>query len=298
MKKGVFQRVKLPGHVVFAVELVLGEHPQEDVLGQDVLQQHLPDIGLGYRGADGLAAMLEEAGGALLVGRIGSLGFGHRLPQVIQHRRQIGLELLLCLPELSDLRQLVVQEPLQEPVQPVGVGHIDPHRLCAVLEEDGIDGILEDDVVAGIALVELGLYFRVEVVVGVLGLPVATGHAKRVAHRAVGAVASGRRQLGHQHQLFPVGGAVGGQAVLKSRPDVQLVIRTADLLEFGQVGVVTVYVRVSGVRVSGHFFLSAASGVRRGHSPTLYRQYIVPRGRGFVSRDGCLHQESAGNHHF
>ena len=63
-----------------------------------------------------------------------------------------------------------------------------PHSYCAVLEEDGVDGVLKDDVVPRIALVELGLYFSIKVVVGVLGLPVATGHAQSVGDGAVGLV--------------------------------------------------------------------------------------------------------------
>ena len=55
-EKGLLQGVEPAGDVVFSVELVLGEHPQEDVLGQDVVQQHLPDVPGGYGGADGLLA--------------------------------------------------------------------------------------------------------------------------------------------------------------------------------------------------------------------------------------------------
>ena len=55
-EKGLLQGVQPTGDVVFPVELVLGEHPQEDVLGQDVLQQHLPNVAGGHGGADGLLA--------------------------------------------------------------------------------------------------------------------------------------------------------------------------------------------------------------------------------------------------
>ena len=44
-EEGVLQPVEPPRDVVLAVELVLGEHAQEDVLGQDVLEQHLPHVG-------------------------------------------------------------------------------------------------------------------------------------------------------------------------------------------------------------------------------------------------------------
>ena len=45
----------------------------------------------------------------------------------------------------------------------------------AVLEEDGLAGVLEDDVAERVALGDLLLDLGVEVVVGVLGLPVAAG---------------------------------------------------------------------------------------------------------------------------
>ncbi len=46
------QRGKLPGDVVLAMVLDLSEDPLKDVLGQEMLQQHLPHVGLGDRGAD------------------------------------------------------------------------------------------------------------------------------------------------------------------------------------------------------------------------------------------------------
>ena len=55
-EEGTLQGVQLAGDVVLPVELVLGEDPQEDVLGQDVLQQHLAHVAVGHLGADGLAA--------------------------------------------------------------------------------------------------------------------------------------------------------------------------------------------------------------------------------------------------
>ena len=55
-EEGPLQVVQLAGHVVFLVKLVLGEHSQEDVLGEDVLEQHLPHVGLGHVRADAPAA--------------------------------------------------------------------------------------------------------------------------------------------------------------------------------------------------------------------------------------------------
>ena len=43
-EEGALQGVQLAGDVVLPVELVLGEDAQEDVLGQDVLEQHLAHV--------------------------------------------------------------------------------------------------------------------------------------------------------------------------------------------------------------------------------------------------------------
>ena len=80
---------------------------------------------------------LEEAGDALAVGGVVGLGVGHGFAQVVQHGGQVGLELLPRLPELLDFGQFVVEKAADEPVQVGGAGHIHPHRLFAVLEEDG-----------------------------------------------------------------------------------------------------------------------------------------------------------------
>ena len=165
-----------------------------------------------------------------LVGSVVLFGLFQGGPQVFQHRRQVGLELLPRLPELLDFREFVVQKAADEAVQLAGPPHVHPHRLVPVLEQDGGLGIFEKDVVPGIAVVKLLLDFGVQVVVGVLGLPESPGHPQGVLHRAVGHHAAGR-QLRHQAQLLPVLPAVGVQAVLKGRPDAQLVIRPAEVLQ-------------------------------------------------------------------
>ena len=187
-EEGVLQGVQLAGDVVLAVELVLGEDAEEDVAGEDVLQQHLADVGVGDVGADGLAAEGEEEGGGVLVVGVVGLGVGDGLAEAFEDGGEVGLELLAGLAELLDLGQFVVEEAADEAVEITGAGHVGAHGLGAVLEEDGGLGVLEEDVVAGVAAVELGLDFGVEVVVGVLGLPVAAGHAEGVLDGAVGPI--------------------------------------------------------------------------------------------------------------
>ena len=65
-----------------AMELVLCEDPQEDVLGEDVLQQHLADVGGGHGGAYALLAQLQEGRCGLLILRVVYLGLLYGLPQV------------------------------------------------------------------------------------------------------------------------------------------------------------------------------------------------------------------------
>ena len=45
-KEGPLQGLQVPGDVVLPVELVFINHPQKNILGQDVLQQHFPHVGL------------------------------------------------------------------------------------------------------------------------------------------------------------------------------------------------------------------------------------------------------------
>ena len=175
-KEGLLQGVQVPGDVVFPVELVLGKHPQENVLGQDVLEQHFPHVGAGHLRADGLPAQVEESGGGGLVVGVARFGDGHGLPQIVQHGGQVGLELPLRPAELFDVGQFVVEEAAYQPVQFPGAGHIHPQGHVPVLNQDGGFRVLKDYVVLRVAPVELVLNFGVQVVVAVFGLPVAPGH--------------------------------------------------------------------------------------------------------------------------
>jgi len=57
--------------------------------------------------------------------------------------------------------------------------------IAALLEEDGAVGLLEEDIVAGVAGGEFGFDFAVEVVGGIFGFPVAVGEAETVEESAV-----------------------------------------------------------------------------------------------------------------
>ena len=130
----LFKRVKPPRDVVLLVELVFPEHPQENVAREDVLYQHLADVRRRDVGPDGLSAQLQKIGGIRLVG--GVLGFGvvYRLAQVGEDARQIGGELRLCALEFLYLRQFVIEESADEPMQVGGARHVGAHRPLAVLD--------------------------------------------------------------------------------------------------------------------------------------------------------------------
>ena len=144
-----------------------------------------------------------------------------------------------------------------------GAGHVRAHGLGAVLEEDGGEGVLEDDVVAGVATVELGLDFGVEVVVAVLGLPVAPGHAEGVADGAVGPVAQGCVELVDEGELVAVVAAVGVEAEGEGAADALLVVGAAVFDEALLLFVVAVYVGVGG---HGGLMIHRRGGDGRGPS--------------------------------
>ena len=118
--------------------------------------------------------------GVLVIGRVDPLA------QRLEHGRQVRLELLHRLAEFGDLLPLVAEEQVEQLQQRRRVRHVGCHHRLAVLVEDCALGILEDDVVLRIAAPELLLDLLLELVVGVLGFPMAERHANVVKHRAVG----------------------------------------------------------------------------------------------------------------
>ena len=75
------------------MELLLAEHAEEDIFGEDVLEEHLPHVRLRDVGADGLAAELEEGGGRLLVARAAGLRLNNGAAKVLQ---DLGRSVLNC----------------------------------------------------------------------------------------------------------------------------------------------------------------------------------------------------------
>jgi hypothetical protein len=105
-------------------------------------------------------------------------GLADRHAQGVEHLRQVGAKLGGRGAELGQLGPLIGEELLQEGEQGVVVGKVGAHRLATVLAEDGGARVLVDDVVVGIAAVDLQPDLSVEIVLAVLGLPIAERFAK------------------------------------------------------------------------------------------------------------------------
>jgi len=82
-----------------------------------------------------------------------------------------ALELLDGLLPLVERLRSPGEEEIEDVDQFVGLGEVGVNKFLAVLVEDGAPRLLEEDVVARVASLELGLDLFFEVVVGILGLP-------------------------------------------------------------------------------------------------------------------------------
>ena len=110
------------------------ENLREDFFGQNVLDQHFAHVGGGDVRVDRVLRVLEEAQRVLAKVIVVALGRLDHVAQRVEHRRQIGLELLDRLAEIRDLLALVAEEQLQQLLQLRGV--LDPaaHHLLLVLD--------------------------------------------------------------------------------------------------------------------------------------------------------------------
>jgi len=107
--------------------------------------------------------------------------------------------------------RLGVGEELVDDLDEVfGIGEIGVEGGLAVLEQEGAVGGLEEDVAVGVALVELAADFGFQVVVGVLGFPVAVDAPEGVAeggiHNDAVAVAALHGEFGFKGPAALAGG--------------------------------------------------------------------------------------------
>jgi hypothetical protein len=174
--------------MIFSIEVGIVEDAAEDALRHQVLDEHLLDRWEREVGIDGLAAEFVKSVEALNEGRIGTtLVFDllfHRAGDLRDVVFEVGDG---CVPFFI-IRFAITEECLQQFDEIGAVADVFVQALPhAVLVENRALRRLKDDVGAGITLGELGADLLVEVVVLVLGLPVAAGQAKGVEQGAIDA---------------------------------------------------------------------------------------------------------------
>jgi len=184
-EEGILQPSQFARDVVLAVILAVVEDLSEDLLGQDVLDQHLAHVIAGQGRVDRLLRMGKEPRRLFGKGRVAGIGRGDGHAQAFKDRRQVGLELVHGRAEFGDLGAFPGEEQRQEPAERVNIRHRAAHDLDPVLDQHRRFAVLEQDVVLRIAVAQLLFDLAVEDVGGVLRLPVALRHAQFVQHGAV-----------------------------------------------------------------------------------------------------------------
>lgn len=83
----LLQRVERLRDVVLAMEVALTEDARENVFGQDVLDEHLANVGVGDGRVDCLLGLLQELSGGGSKGLISQVRLVHALAQCLKHVR-------------------------------------------------------------------------------------------------------------------------------------------------------------------------------------------------------------------
>ena len=187
------QLIQGMGDIVLAVEIALIEHVGEDFLGQDMLDQHFEDIGLGDRGVDRRFGLRQKGRRSCRKRHIARISVHDPLTQSLKHRRQVKGKLFDGLAEIGNFLTFIAEEQRDQLTQMIDIGHRGAHDLTAILIKHRGVRILEDDIVARIALGELFANFIVQIVGGVLCFPIAKRDAQIVQY---GAVRTDQRLLG------------------------------------------------------------------------------------------------------
>ena len=167
------------------MEVGVLEHLGENVLGQDVLDQHFLDVVLADRRIDRIAGVGQEV--ILRPGELARLRALHLddPAQFLQHGGQIGGELLHRLVEVGHFLALVREEAGQQREQRVDIGHRRASYFVAILIENGGGGIFKDDIVFGVPFAKLGSDLFLQIIRLVLRFPITERHPQAVQQRAV-----------------------------------------------------------------------------------------------------------------
>ena len=146
------QRIELLRDVVLAVEIVLVEDLGENLLGQDVLDQHLPHVGSAVTaGLIVSCACLRNFGGGVAEGGIVASAPFRSLRAAL--RAQPADRSGTAPPPCGTRRSPAARSrrTASSSVSSCRVVHRAAHHLLPVLDQDGGEAVLENDVVLRIA---------------------------------------------------------------------------------------------------------------------------------------------------
>ena len=153
----------------------------EQPLGQQVLHQHLIHRFHAYVGVERCLAELEELGEGLNEAGVVLVRLANLFRQAARQLRHALLEFFDRLFKTFDVRFGVAKELVQEPGKLLGITQRNTQDLLLVLVQDACLRVFEDGVRKPVAASNLAADFGVEIVLSVLGFPVAARQAVGVA---------------------------------------------------------------------------------------------------------------------
>ena len=210
--RGVFEVGEGKGgdHISGGELRVLKQVPHQP-LGQEMLDQHLVDVGFGKIRIQRRAAERDEPGEGLAEFPILLVGLGDMLAEGLRRIGNAALELVHGAFEIALMGLVVRQEAVEEIRDLDRLGEGEPARFAAVLVEDGHLCVFKDRVTGRVAGLEFFLDLGGQMAGGVFRLPPPACQPVLVAHGAVGHDASSAGVSGefrHQHPAALLGSLV------------------------------------------------------------------------------------------
>ena len=174
------------GDDVAAVEVAEVEDAADEAFGKQVLDEHFVH-GFGAEiGVEGFAAEVIEAGEGGFEFGVGVVGEGDFFGEGFADVGDFLFEGFDGGFEVLDGGFGPVEVGVEEGGELAVVAEVDVEGAGAVLDEDGAGGVVVNDVGFGVALGGFGADFGFEVVVGVLGFPIAAVDGEVVTEGGVG----------------------------------------------------------------------------------------------------------------
>ncbi|WP_255565190.1 hypothetical protein [Methylovirgula sp. HY1] len=180
-----FQRIKLLGDIVVPVELIVVIDFRENLLGQNMLDQHLPHVGGRDGRVDRIPGVLEEFQFFRAKGCIALSRSFYFLAQSIENGGQVCLELLDRLAEFRNFRPLIGEVKREKPLQSDRIIDGATRDFLTVLDQDSLARIFENNIGLRIAAAKLRRDLFVEIVLFVFCFPIAEGHAQGIEKRTI-----------------------------------------------------------------------------------------------------------------